>query len=542
MRSTMQEVPLLLSHILRHGQEVHGESEVVTVMADGFRSATFTEVGSQSERLAKALKRLGVDEGDRVGTFTPNNQEHLVAYLAVPSMGAVLHTLNIRLFPEQLSYVANHAEDKVVIADASVLPLLANVWDDLKTVEHLIVIGAGDTERFGEVHDFDELLAAEEAGYDWPVLDELQAAAMCYTSGTTGNPKGVVYSHRSTFLHTMAHVSASSIGMTERDRLLVVVPMFHANAWGTPYSGWMVGADIVMPQLFTQGERLLQIIEEQKITLSCGVPTVWNDLLRALAANPGADLSSLKSVMSGGSAVPRALIEAFATQVGAEMIQGWGMTETSPLAAFGRPPATCPPESEIDYRVKAGRLLPALEMRVVADDGTVLPNDGESIGEFEIRGPWVTASYYKDDDPQRFHDGWLRTGDVGSLDQRGYLTISDRTKDVIKSGGEWISSVEIEGLVMGHPDVFEAAVIAVPDERWDERPLVCVVLNEGASPEASELRASLVGKVARWQLPERWAFIDAVPKTSVGKFDKKALRAQYADGKLDVITLERLPA
>jgi fatty-acyl-CoA synthase len=542
MRSTMQEVPLLLSHILRHGQEVHGESEVVTVTADGFRSATFTEVGSQAERLAKALKRLGVDEGDRVGTFTPNNQEHLVAYLAVPSMGAVLHTLNIRLFPEQLSYVANHAEDKVIIADASVLPLLANVWDDLKTVEHLIVIGAGDTERFGAVHDFDGLLATEEAGYDWPVLDEFQAAAMCYTSGTTGNPKGVVYSHRSTFLHTMAHVSASSIGMTERDRLLVVVPMFHANAWGTPYSGWMVGADIVMPQLFTQGERLLQIIEEQKITLSCGVPTVWNDLLRALAANPGADLSSLKAVMSGGSAVPRALIEAFASQVGVEMIQGWGMTETSPLAAFGRPPATCPPEFEIDYRVKAGRVLPALEMRVVADDGTVLPNDGESVGEFEIRGPWVTASYYKDDDPQRFHDGWLRTGDVGSLDQRGYLTISDRTKDVIKSGGEWISSVEIEGLVMGHPDVFEAAVIAVPDERWDERPLVCVVLNEGASPEASELRAYLVGKVARWQLPERWAFIDAVPKTSVGKFDKKVLRAEYADGELDVITLERLPA
>jgi len=535
----MQEVPLLISGILRHGQAVHGDSEVVTVQADGYRTSTFSDVGSQAERLAKALGRLGVGSGDRVGTFTWNNQEHLAAYLGVPSMGAVLHTLNIRLFPEQLSYVANHAEDKVIIADASVLPQLAAVWDDLKTVEHLIVIGEGDTERFGETLSFDELLAAEEPGYDWPELDERDAAAMCYTSGTTGNPKGVVYSHRSTYLHTMAHVSASSIAMTEKDRLLVIVPMFHANAWGTPYSCWMVGADIVMPQSYVQGERLLRIIEDQRVTLSCGVPTVWNDLLRALSNNPGADLTSLRSVTAGGSAVPRALFEAFADQIGAELVQGWGMTETSPLAAFGRPPFGCPPERELDYRTKAGRVVPAVEVRVVADDDSVLPNDGESVGEFEIRGPWITASYYKDDDPQRFHDGWLRTGDVGSLDDKGYMTISDRTKDVIKSGGEWISSVDLEGQVMGHPGVFEAAVIAVPDARWDERPLVCVVPAEGASPDAAELQTFLQGKVARWALPERWAFIDVVPKTSVGKFDKKVLRAQYADGELDVVTLER---
>jgi fatty-acyl-CoA synthase len=538
----MQDVPLLTSHILRHGQDVYGESQVVTVMAEGYRSATFTEVGEQAERLAKALRRLGVASGDRVGTFLWNNQEHLAAYLAVPSMGAVLHTLNIRLFPEQLAYVINHAEDKVIIADSSLLGLLKAVWDEVKTVEHVIVIGGGDTEGLGSTLDWSELLSAEEPGYDWPTLDEHDAAAMCYTSGTTGNPKGVVYSHRSTFLHTLAHTSASSIGMTERDRLLVIVPMFHANAWGTPYSSWLVGADIVMPQSFVQGERVLRIIEDQRVTLSCGVPTVWNDVLRALASNPGADLSSLRAVTAGGSAVPQALFEAFAEKIGAELIQGWGMTETSPLAAFGLPPARLAPDEQFAYRLKAGRVVPAVEVRVVGDDDDVLPSDGESVGEFEIRGPWVTASYYKDEDPSRFHDGWLRTGDVGSLDRRGYMTISDRTKDVIKSGGEWISSVELEGQVMGHPGVFEAAVIAVPDARWDERPLVCVVRAEGASPSAEELQHDLVGKVARWAVPERWCFIDAVPKTSVGKFDKKVLRARYAEGDLDVITLERPPA
>jgi fatty-acyl-CoA synthase len=541
MRSTMQDFPLLVSGILRHGQTVHGASEVVTVQADGYRTSTFSQVADQAERLAKALARLGVQAGDRVATFNWNNQEHQSAYLAVPSMGAVLHTLNIRLFPEQLSYVANHAEDKVIIADATVLPQLATVWDDLKTVEHLIVIGQGDTERFGETLSFDELLAAEEPGHDWPVLDEREAAAMCYTSGTTGNPKGVVYSHRSMYLHTMAHMSASSIAMTDKDRLLMIVPMFHANAWGTPYSCWMAGSDIVMPQSFVQGERLLRIIEDQRVTLSCGVPTVWNDLLRALANAPGADLSSLRAVTAGGSAVPRALFEAFSASVDAEMVQGWGMTETSPLAAIARPPHGCPPDQELDYRVKAGRVVPAVEVRVVDEDDTVLPNDGESVGEFEVRGPWVTGSYYKDDDPDRFHDGWLRTGDVGSLDDQGYMTISDRTKDVIKSGGEWISSVDLEGQVMGHPGVFEACVIAVADARWDERPLVCVVVAEGASPTAAELQGFLVGKVARWALPERWAFIDVVPKTSVGKFDKKTLRARYADGDLDVVTLERTP-
>ncbi len=540
MRSTMQDAPLLISGILRHGQYNHGDRQVITVEEDGARFATFTQVADRAERLAKVLARLGIGRGDRVGTFCWNNQGHLEAYLAVPSMGAVLHTLNVRLFPQQLAYVINHAEDKVILVDASLIPLLARVRDELKTVETIVVIGEGDTSELGATLDYEELLAAEEPGMDWPVLDERDAAAMCYTSGTTGNPKGVVYSHRSAFLHTMAQAAAASVGLTEHDRMLIIVPMFHANAWGTPFTSWMTGADLLLPQQYLQGPHLARIIENYRPTLSCGVPTIWNDLLR-VGQERTVDLSSLREITGGGSAVPRALMEAYKTTFGVEMIQGWGMTETSPLAAVSRPPEGCPPGKELDYKAKAGRIVPGVEVRVVGEGDEILPNDGEAVGEFEIRGPWVTASYYKDEDPHRFHDGWLRTGDVGSLDRFGFMQISDRTKDVIKTGGEWISSVELEGEVMSHPDVYEAAVVAVPDPRWEERPLVCVVRNEGASPSFEELLDFLVGRVARFWLPERWAFIEEVPKTSVGKFDKKVLRAAYADGKLDVTTLELPP-
>jgi fatty-acyl-CoA synthase len=531
----MQDAPLLISGILRHGQRVYGESKVITVEADGYREATFAEVAERAERLAAALQRLGVAPGERVATFCWNNQVHLECYLAVPSMGAVLHTLNIRLYPEQLAYVIDHAEDKVIIVDGSLIPLLARVYDDLKSVETVIVVGPGDPSPLGETLSYEALLAAEEPGFEWPEFDERDAAAMCYTSGTTGNPKGVVYSHRSTVLHSMAVTSASSLGMTESDRLLSIVPMFHANAWGTPYAGYLVGTDLVMPQMFLQGEHLARIIADLRPTLACGVPTIWNDLLRVA---DGADLSSLRHVTAGGSAVPRALIEAFEAKVGIPLIQGWGMTETSPLAALAIPPAGCPPEEEMDYRVKAGRIVPGVEVRVVEEDGEILPSDGQSVGEFEIRGPWVTASYYKDPDPDRFHHGWLRTGDVGTLDSRGYMQITDRTKDVIKSGGEWISSVELENEVMAYPDVFEAAVVAVPDPKWQERPLVCVVPVPGAEPTAQELVEFLDGRVARWWLPERWTFLKEIPKTSVGKFDKKLLRAQHAAGELDVVTVD----
>jgi len=533
LKSTMQETPLLISDILTYGQQVHAQSKVITVLEDGYREATFAEVGHRAALLASALSKLGVGTGDRVGTFLWNNQAHMEAYLAIPSMGAVLHTLNIRLFPEQLSYVINHAEDKVVIVDDVLVPLLARVVDQLTSVETFVVVGDGDASALGDVVRYEDLLTEAEPFVDWPVLDETAAAAMCYTSGTTGNPKGVVYSHRSTYLHSMAATSANSIGMSERDRILVIVPMFHANAWGTPYAAWMSGCDLILPQQHLMGQALSRIIPEQRPTLACGVPTVWNDLLAVATASP-VDMSSLRMVTAGGSAVPRTLMESFEALFGVNIVQGWGMTETSPLAAMSHPPFRSDPSRAMEYRVKAGRVLSGVKVRVVADDGAVLPNDGQSVGEFQIAGPWITASYYLDDDQEKFHDGWLRTGDVGTLDAEGFMVIADRSKDVIKSGGEWISSLELEDEIMAHPDVFEAAVVAVPDDRWDERPLACVVVRPGVTITAASLLDFLQSRVAKWWLPERWTFINEVPKTSVGKFDKKVLRAQYAAGELSV--------
>jgi fatty-acyl-CoA synthase len=537
--STMQDAPLLVSGILRHGQEVFGDSRVITIVGPEGESteATFTEVAQRAERLAKALGRLGVGDSDRVATFLLNNQTHQEAYLAVPSMGAVLHTLNIRLFPEQLVYVINHAEDKVIIVDALLIPLLAPLRDQLTTVKHIVVAGVGDTSGLGEVHSYEELLAAEEPGYTWPTMDERQAAAMCYTSGTTGDPKGVVYSHRSTYLHSFAVTSGSALGVAEQDRVLPIVPMFHANAWGIPYAAFLSGADLVMPQHFVQAAPLAATIAAHRPTTSAGIPTIWSDLLRYARSNP-VDLSSLRMITAGGSAVPRQLIEQFRDELGVQLIQGWGMTETSPLCALALPPKGVPEDEEIRWRSKTGRVVAGVEIRVVAEDGSVLPRDGESVGEFQARGPWITGSYYGDPSSERFDDGWLRTGDIGSLDSRGYMQISDRTKDVIKSGGEWISSVELENEVMAHPGVVEAAVIAVPDERWGERPLVAVVAEEGAAPSAEELVHFLAGRVSSWWLPERWTFLGELPKTSVGKFDKKSLRARYADGELPVVEVD----
>jgi fatty-acyl-CoA synthase len=543
MQSTMQDVPLSLAMLVRHGLDTFSTSKVVTCTGESSRTSTYAEVGETAGRLANALRRLGVGPGDRAGTFAWNNAEHLAAYLAVPASGSVLHTLNIRLFPEQLAYTANHAEDKVLMCDASLVPVLAKVLPEMKTVEHVLVIGGDEEARSAlaggnaQIHDFAEVIGAEEPSFAWDdKIDERSAAAMCYTSGTTGNPKGVVYSHRSTFLHSMAGCMGSAFGISDQDRLLPIVPMFHANGWGIPYQGWLAGADLLMPDRYLQPEPLAKFIETERPTFAGAVPTVFNDLLRYVDEH-GTDISSLRTVVCGGSAVPLSLMKKYQERHGVTIVQAWGMTETSPLAAIAHPPADAG-EDVWTWRSKTGRIFPAVECRVVGDTGEVLPNDGESVGEFEVRGPWITASYYGGDDPSKFsEDGWLRTGDVGMLDARGFMQISDRSKDVIKSGGEWISSVDLENALMGHQDVVEAAVVAVPDERWSERPLATVVIREGATVSADELREFLSSSVAKWQLPERWAFIEEVPKTSVGKFDKKVIRERHTNGELEVIEL-----
>ncbi|HEX8089436.1 MAG TPA: long-chain fatty acid--CoA ligase [Blastocatellia bacterium] len=533
MLSTMQDSPLTINAIFEHSRRVHSDSEVVTFMGDDARRATYSEMGGRAEQLAAALKRLGIKQGDRVGTFCWNSQEHLESYFAIPCMGAVLHTLNLRLFPEQLTYIINHAEDRAIIVDDSLVPLLARIAPDLKTVEHFIVVGGGDAASLGDVLRYEELIAAESPGVEWPEIDERAAAAMCYTSGTTGNPKGVVYSHRSTYLHSLAVCSGSTFAFTEYDRILPIVPMFHANAWGLPYAGWFAGADFIMPGRFMQAEPLCRLIMAERPTFAGAVPTIWNDVLRFAETNP-VDLSSLRMIICGGSAVPRSLMERFERRFGVKIIQAWGMTETSPMCALAYPPKDCRAEQEIEWRAKTGRIKHGVQLRIM-DGDTVLPWDGQSVGEIEVRGPWITASYYGDDSPEKFHDGWLRTGDVGSVDPKGFIQITDRAKDVIKSGGEWISTVELENAIMAHPDVIEAAVIGVPDEKWDERPLACVVMREGSAQTAEQLRAFLAERVAKWWLPERWAFISEVPKTSVGKFDKKVLRKRRERNELEII-------
>ncbi|WP_344064269.1 fatty acid--CoA ligase [Nostocoides vanveenii] len=555
MESTMQSPPLLISHLLRYGTTIHGDQEVVTWTGDGTTRMTYAEVGADAARLAHALRSLGIEGDDRVATFMWNNAEHLIAYLAIPSMGAVLHAWNIRLFPEQMVYVANHSAAKVVIVDNTLAPPLSKLIPHVKNIRHVVVKGPVDDaaraafeaiDHVEGVHDWAELLAGQPDSYDWPEdLDENSAASMCYTSGTTGNPKGVVYSHRSNYLHAIG--AAMTLGIDQGERTLTVVPLFHANAWGFPYLAMARGVSLMMPDRYLQAEPLVRFIEAEKITSGAGVPTVWNELLRAMDAG-GHDTSSCTMLMVGGSAAPPAMMHAFQERHGIQIVHGWGMTETSPVASLAFPPANAEEGSEEywKYRYAQGRILMGVEARLMDFDGNEVPWDGESVGEVEVRGPWITGAYYSNGTESeaelaevaaKFDDGWLRTGDVGSLTPNGFLYLSDRAKDVIKSGGEWISSVDLENAIMAHPDVLEASVIGVPDPRWDERPLASVVLREGSDASAESLRAFLDGRVAKWQIPERWAFIDEVPKTSVGKFDKKVLRQRYADGGLDVQTL-----
>jgi fatty-acyl-CoA synthase len=542
--STMMDVPLTVTRIMQYGCSVYGDREVVTLTSDGTRRQSYATTGERAARLAGALRSLGVVGDQRVATLMWNNAEHLEAYLAIPSMGAVLHTLNLRLEPAVIGYIATHAGDDVVIVNPSLIPLLAQVLPHATAIRHILVTGAeGETDAAAlallagpgrEIHSYETLLAAQPATFDWPQMGERAAAAMCYTSGTTGHPKGVVYSHRSMHLHSMAVNSGSVFGLAERDKVLPVVPMFHANAWGLVYAAVMAGAGLVMPDRFLQPEPLVKLIEAERPTVAGAVPTIWNALLQYVRAN-GGDLSSLRCVPCGGSAVPHALMEAYEKELGVYILQAWGMTETSPLGSVAHAPVSATGDDAWAYRDTQGRLICEVEARLVGEGGVLLPHDGKAVGEVEVRGPWITGSYYKDDDPEKFRDGWLRTGDVGTIDRLGYVVLTDRAKDVIKSGGEWISSMELENALMAHPDVLEAAVIGVADDRWGERPLATVVLAPGATADAAELREFLGGKVPRWQLPERWSFIAEVPKTSVGKFAKTKIRDSYARGEYEVI-------
>lgn len=544
MQSTMQDVPLTVTTIMRYGCEVNGDRTVTTAMGEGrYRSITYRELGEQAGRLANALREIGVTGDDRVGTFMWNNTEHLAAYLAVPSMGAVLHTLNIRLSPEQIAFIANEAEDKVIIADVSLTAQLAPVLPLLNTVHTVIVVGDGDVDALTgsgpAVVRFDEVLAGQSPEFDWPAIVETDAAAMCYTSGTTGNPKGVAYSHRSSYLHAMSTCSANTLGIGAEDSVLPIVPMFHANAWGLPYAAMMAGADLVLTDRFLDAASVVDVIETQRPTVAGAVPTIWNDVMHRLENSPGHDISSLRLVSCGGSAVPVSLMKAFEAKFDVQIRQLWGMTETSPVATMAWPPPGASDEEHWALRATQGRPMCGVEVRIVDDAGEPLPNDGKAVGELEVRGPWITGSYYKNRDESKFASGWLRTGDVGRIDPLSYVTLTDRAKDVIKSGGEWISSVDLENHLIAHPAVLEAAVVGVPDERWDERPLAAVVLHEGADVTPAELREFLADKVVRWWLPERWTFVEAVPKTSVGKYDKKTIRARHAEGVYEVVTVTR---
>ncbi|MFG3364313.1 long-chain fatty acid--CoA ligase [Streptomyces sp. NPDC090032] len=549
MLSTMQDVPLLISRILTHGSTIHGTSQVTTWTGEsGPQRRSFAEIGDRSAQLAHALRTdLGIVDDDRVATLMWNNADHVEAYFAIPSMGAVLHTLNLRLPAEQLVWIVNHAADRVIIVNGSLLPLLAPLLPSLTGVEHIVVSGPGDRSLLDgarpQVHEYEDLISGKPVTYDWPQFDERQAAALCYTSGTTGDPKGVVYSHRSIYLHSMQVNMTQSMGLTDEDTSLVVVPQFHVNAWGLPHATFMTGVNMLMPDRFLQPAPLAEMIESERPTHAAAVPAIWQGLLAELTAKPR-EVSSLGQVTIGGSACPPSLMKAF-DELGMRVCHAWGMTETSPLGTVARPPAAAVgTDEEFAYRLTQGRFPAGVEARLSGPGGELLAWDGESAGELEVRGPWIAGAYYSgpDSEPLRpadkfSDDGWLKTGDVGTISPDGFLTLTDRAKDVIKSGGEWISSVDLENALMSHPDITEAAVVAVPDEKWGERPLATVVLKAGASADFETLRAFLGEKVARWQLPERWTVITAVPKTSVGKFDKKVLRKQYAEGELDITRL-----
>jgi fatty-acyl-CoA synthase len=531
MKGLMQEQPLNIPMILRHAEQMHGRKSVTTKTDDGVATRTFAETGERARRLMTALRHLGVKENDRVATFCWNHQQHLETYVAAPCIGAILHTLNIRLFEEDLGYIVNHAEDSVVVVDKSLWPAWEKVAARPNTVRQVICVNDAPGPVPEGTIDYEELIAAHPPLVELPDIPEDHAAAMCYTSGTTGHPKGVLYSHRSNVLHSFMAAMVDSIGLSETDTVLPIVPMFHANAWGLPYAALLTGANLVMPARFMTPEPLTSLLVDQKVTLAFGVPTIWLGMAESL--KQARDNLSLRSIICGGSAVPAALQKAYHDGVGVRIVHAWGMTETSPLASICRALEAYQdlPVEELDQVLASqGRILPGVELRITGDEGNALPWDGVAVGEIQVRGNWIASSYYNDDSSaEKFVDGWLRTGDVATVDPDGYIRIVDRTKDLVRSGGEWISSVELEGLIMAHPDVAEAAVIAVAHPTWAERPLACVVVRPGAALTREDILNHLQGKVAKWWLPDDVVFIDEVPKTSVGKFDKKVLRDRFKD-------------
>jgi len=531
----MMDYPLTLSYLLERAGTTFPSNEIATRNADGsmFRY-TYGDYFRRTKQLANALTRLGVKQGDRVGTLCWNHHRHMEAYLAIPAMGAVLHTLNLRLHPNDLSYISNHAEDSVIIVDRSLLPLLEQFRASVRSLRHVIVVPDDGATPEGYT-DYEQLIGNESTEFDYPKLDENAAAAMCYTSGTTGNPKGVLYSHRSTVLHTMAVCMADTLGISERDILLPVVPMFHVNAWGMPFAAALTGARMVFPGSNLQPETLLDLMANERVTLAGGVPTIWLGILALLDANPGKwDLSAVRTMIIGGSAAPPAMIDGFKKRHGLTVTHAWGMTEMSPIGSLARLKDNMLNKSDAEQlRVRStqGYPVPFVEIRHTADDGSVLPWDGESMGELEVKGPWVAAAYYnsEEQDDRFTADGWFKTGDIVTINREGYLTITDRSKDVIKSGGEWISTVALENALMAHPAVLEAAVFAAVHPKWDERPLAAIVFKTGQSATSDELRAVLEPNFAKFWLPDDYLFVEAIPKTSTGKFQKLKLREEYGD-------------
>ncbi len=528
----MDHFPLSLTAVVQRAERFSGEREVVSRRPDGsIERTTFGACAERARRLASALRELGIGDGDPVATMLWNQSEHLELYFAVPLMGAVIHTLNPRLHPEELGFIAQDAEDRAVVVDESLLEVLDS-FRDAWEFEHVIVVRRSDHELEDGWHDYDELVKAAEPS-DWAEPEERRAAAMCYTSGTTGRPKGVLYSHRSLVLHSLVAALPDALGVSGRDTLLPVVPMFHANAWGLPYTAAFAGAALVLPGPKLDAVSVLDLLADERVTMSAGVPTVWMAVLQALDDEPDRwDLSALDRLIVGGSAAPKSLLEGF-DRHGLTIIHAWGMTETSPLGSVCRLPRDlddASDEQRYDYRGRQGTASPFLEIRGRSDDGELIPWDDEAMGELEVRGPWVARGYHRGQGSEKFtDDGWFQTGDVVKIDRQGNLRICDRSKDLVKSGGEWISSVDLENLLMAHPAVAEAAVIAMPDERWGERPLAVVVLREGQQASPDELRDHLGKEYAKWQLPERFEFVSEIPRTATGKFKKTALREQFVD-------------